>query len=87
MSAAGEIFRNKGVIPGPAQFIGILGNFGEEGEGVVDTEDIEFAGGELGGLAVEKEADLTVAADGADARGGEGESFGFGVEGFEGAGD
>ena len=69
------------------KLIGITREGGEEGEGIVDPQDFESAGGQFAGEAIEKESDFAVGADGADAGGGEGESFGLGIEGFEGAGD
>ena len=69
------------------KFIGITWEGGEKGEGIVDSQDFESAGGKFAGEAIEKESDFAVGADGANSGGGEGEGFGLGIEGFEGAGD
>jgi hypothetical protein len=53
----------------------------------VDSEDVEFTGGEFGGKTIDKEADFAIGPDGKNARSGEGEGFGSWIEGFEGSGD
>ena len=87
LATAGKVFGDDGVVSLLTKLIGITREGGEEGEGIVDSQDFESAGGQFAGEAIEKESDFAVGADGADAGGGEGESFGLGIEGFEGAGD
>jgi hypothetical protein len=66
-----------------AKFVGIPREGGKKSQRIVDAKDFESAGGEFGGGSIEEETDLAVGSDGTDSRGGEGEGFGFGVEGFE----
>jgi hypothetical protein len=82
-ATAGEVFRDDGVVALLAKFIGIPREGGKKSQRIVDAKDFESAGGEFGGGSIEEKADFAVSADGADSRGGEGEGFGFGVEGFE----
>ena len=82
-ATAGEVFRDDGVVALLAKFIGIPREGGKKSQRIVDAKDFESAGGEFGGGSIEEETDLAVGSDGTDSRGGEGEGFGFGVEGFE----
>ena len=85
-ASAGEVLGNKGVLLVAADFVGVPGQGGKDGERIVGLEHVQFAGGELGGGAVEKEADLPVTADGPDPGDGEGEGLGHRIEGLKGAG-
>jgi len=82
-ATAGEVFRDDSVVALLAKFVGIPREGGKKSQRIVDAKDFESAGGEFGGGSIEEEADFAVGSDGTDSRGGEGEGFGLGVEGFE----